>query len=409
MGKPNVRALARGGDIDGLIEAARYQDLVRRVDGLVTDAGVAIREEAIRTLGEKAGDRAAETLVRALSDPSDRVRCAAVVALYERGDADVLATAAASLREEHGESHSAAFRALFELRKPGSARALVSALLEREDERPVGEMEASIVEALLEAEGPGAERAIADLLMSALSHDREAVADRAEDLAELLAPASVDVLMAELSQGQAPFRAAAVLGRIRDARALEALVAGLAHPDPMVRRECCVALGELRDPIATEPLLRATRDPEHMVRARAGAALDRIGTAAVAVSVASLLRPLLDAAPEDARRALEDDTATLIQGSADEMTSNGEHTTLLRRLGRFIERLESARSGAAPAASRAGGANGRPVASTRALATREASKRVVSFSGGNGGRSESVPWPASARRSSASASGATED
>ena len=139
-----------------------------------------------------------------------------------------------------------------------------------------------------------------------------------------------------------------MLGRIKDARALEALVAALRHPSAEVRMESCVALGELRDPAASEPLLVATRDPEHLVRAGAGAALDRIGTAAIAVSVASLLRPLLEKAPSELVRALEMDDPPLLEvrTATAPTTENGFHTTLLRRFARFIDRIEDARSGA---------------------------------------------------------------
>ena len=188
-----------------------------------------------------------------------------------------------------------------------------------------------------------------DLLISTLGDTREDMAERAEDLLELLAPDSVDALVMELDSGLAPERAASVLGRIKDARALEPLVAALRHPDAEVRKESCVALGELRDPAASEPLLVATRDPEHLVRAGAGAALDRIGTAAIAVSVASLLRPLLEKAPAELVQALETDDPAAPRGhERNGPTENGFHTTLLRRFARFIDRIEDARSGPPP-------------------------------------------------------------
>jgi HEAT repeat protein len=411
--KPNVGALARDGDVDGLIAAAHYKEVVRRVDGRVSDAGAPVREEAIAALCEHAGDRAGEILLRALGDPADRVRCAAVVGLYERRDVRALAAAAATLRPQDGEAHTAACSALLELHAPGATEAFVSALLERDGDRPVDESEAVFVEALLEAEGPAALQSLTGLLMGALAGPREAVADRAEDLAELLAPATVEPLVSELATGSAPLRAASALGRIRDARALEPLVAALGHPDPAVRRECCVALGELRDPIASEPLLRATRDPEHTVRAGAGAALDRIGTAAVAVSVASLLRPLLDAAPAATRAALEAETLTLVQGDADaeDDAAVGPNATLLRRLARFIGRVEDARSARQDLAP-ASGHNGSGIVSRPRRPALPAATPVVAFNrgsrNGNGRFSESVAWPASTR-SSASSSGARED
>jgi HEAT repeat protein len=402
LNKPNVKSLARDGDIEGLIEAARYREVVRRVDGRVSDAGASIREAAILALRDTAGDRAGEALMRALVDPADRVRCAAILALYERGDDDSLALAAAHLRDEDGQALSTAFRALLELQKTGSTHKLVSAIVHREDERPVSEVDASILRELLDAEGADADGDVIDLLICALADPREDVAERAEDLLELLAPESVDSLVMELSRGMAPERAASVLGRIKDARALKALVTALRHPDPQVRMESCVALGELRDPAASEPLLVATRDPEHLVRAGAGAALDRIGTAAIAVSVASLLRPLLEKAPAELVRALEVNDPPLLEASAN--GDSGFHSTLLRRFARFIDRIEDARSGMPPHA-------GRPHHVTeRAISTHPTGGRAISFPRqlGNGhatptrGGKAAIAWPASNGKSSAS-------
>ena len=407
LDKPNVKALARDGDIDGLVEAAHYREVVRRVDGRISDAGASIREAAILALRDTEGQRAGETLVGALGDPADRVRCAAIMALYELGDDDSLALAAAHLRDEDGQALSTAFRALLELQKPGSTHKLVSAIVHREDERPMSEVDASIVREMLDAEGAGAGEVV-DLLISALGDPREDVAERAEDLLELLAPDSVEPLVLELSRGLAPERAASVLGRIKDARALEALVTALRHPDAQVRMESCVALGELRDPAASEPLLVATRDPEHLVRAGAGAALDRIGTAAIAVSVASLLRPLLEKAPAELVRALEADDPPLLEGKANgsgEDGDNGFHSTLLRRFARFIDRIEDARAGT-PAPPHAG----RPDHVTgRAISTHSGGGRAISFprqlSNGHATPTRgkaAIPWPSSNGKSSAS-------
>ena len=410
LDKPNVKSLARDGDVEGLIEAARYREVVRRVDGRVSDAGASTREAAILALKDTAGDRAGETLVRALGDPADRVRCAAILALYERDDDDSLALAAAHLRDEDGQALATAFRALLELQKTGSTHKLVSAIVHRDDERPVSETDASILRELLDAEGADARAEVIDLLISALGDPREDVAERAEDLLELLAPDSVASLVMELSSGLAPERAASVLGRIKDARALEPLVAALRHPDAQVRMESCVALGELRDPAASEPLLVATRDPEHLVRAGAGAALDRIGTAAIAVSVASLLRPLLEKAPAELVQALEADDPPLLEDNGNGYGENGFHSTLLRRFARFIDRIENARSGAPPHV------EAPEHVTQRAISTHATGPRVISVPRelGNGHSTPTsgkaaIPWPSSVGQSSASLRDANGD
>jgi hypothetical protein len=334
-----------------------------------------------------------------------------VLALYERGEAEPLAEAAGLLRDEDGQALATAFRALLELRKPGSTHKLVQVMVFREDERPVSEVDASLLRALLEAEGPEAGPAVVRLVISALRDEREDVSERAEDVLELLAPDSVDALMVELKAGAAPERAAAVLGRIKDARALDSLVAALRHRDPRVRAESCTALGELRDPAASEPLLGATRDSEHLVRAAAGAALDRIGTAAVAVSVASLLRPLLEVSPAELMQALATDDAPLLEtnGSGAQDGANG---TMLRRVARFIDRIEDKRDRTPPRSSRPHVKPGKAIAphviQRHVVSTHTNGSRAISFphETGNGDGAPmiatiSLPRPASPAKSSA--------
>jgi hypothetical protein len=69
----------------------------------------------------------------------------------------------------------------------------------------------------------------------------------------------------------------------------------LGDGDPAVRSAAAWALGEIRDPAAVETLLRATRDGEYRVRISASDAFDKLGNAAVAVAVAALARPALEA------------------------------------------------------------------------------------------------------------------
>ena len=293
--KPNVKSLARKGDVDGLIKAAGHTELVPGPDsGMTVDVGVRIREEALFALRDVAPDHAGDVFVTALGDSSDRVRTAAVVALYERGDAERLAEAVARLPATGGTARATAVQALFKLHHAGSSSRLADALVGRRDNAALSEEEQALVPALVRAEErPEAAGEVVQLLISALGHEQEAVVERAEALLVRLGPASIEALVHELAAGATPDRAAAVIGEIKDARALQPLVAGLSHPDAGVRSQCCSGLGKLRDPAAVEPLLRATQDPEHEVRVLAGAALDSLGTAAIALSLAALLRPVL--------------------------------------------------------------------------------------------------------------------
>ncbi len=200
-----------------------------------------------------------------------------------------------------------------------------------------------------------------------------------------------------------------MLGRVKDARALEPLVAALRSPDAQVRAECCLALGELRDPAASEPLLAATRDPEHVVRAAAGQALDRIGTAAIAVGVAALLRPLLESAPADGRHALAAHTVAALQTE-----TNGTRTATARAppcCGGWRASSTGSRTRAAvhgPA--RSPPTNGEPAdVPGRAVSTHRSTGVAIAFPReprrSHASTAEGAPqvaWPASNRRSSAS-------
>ncbi|MGH3340211.1 MAG: HEAT repeat domain-containing protein, partial [Propionibacteriaceae bacterium] len=286
------------GQVDGLVDATRYREIQTSIDGAPVDTGAPVREAAVLALAEadESGDRdvIVERLSEALADPVDRVKCAAIMTLYRLGEASPLADALPRLPTGEGRARVTAGRALLALRAPGSSATLTKALLHREDELALGQADINLVATLIEEEGtPDALSAVIEIAIAGLDHQRSAVAFRAEELIKRLAPESCDLLVVRLQTGRASHRVAVVLGRMKDSRAFPHLVTALVDPDPLVRRASCEALGELRDPAAAEALLVATRDSEYEVRARAGEALDRLGTAAIAVSVASLLRPLM--------------------------------------------------------------------------------------------------------------------
>jgi HEAT repeat protein len=293
-GKPNVKALAKRGDADGLVAAAGYQDLIPGPGDGMLDRGAEIRREAILALGQAGPDAGMEAVHAALSDSADEVRVAAIRVLFAREDATPLAAALAWLPVDDGQSRPLAIRALLELRAPQCAPALTAALVREPGEEPVGDDEAALLKLLLEA-GKGSDAAdeVIEELLVALADARDPVADRAEELLVLIAPFGIDGVIAELKAGAAPHRAAAVLAEVKDTQALTPLTEGLLHRDHRVRAECARALGELRDPAAVEALIHASRDPEHRVRAQAGWALDRLGMIALVVGVSTMIRPMI--------------------------------------------------------------------------------------------------------------------
>jgi HEAT repeat protein len=296
-GKPNVKALVRRGDTAALVAAAGFQDLMPAPGGGAVDRGVEVRRQAILALGAMGPDVGAEAVTAALSDNSDAVRLAAIRVLYARREATPLAAALTWLPRRRGHARRLAMKALAELGRPDSAPALTAALVHAQGDDPVDQDEALLLTLLLEAdEGWDAVAEVVEQLLTALADERDAVAERAEELLVLIAPDSTEDVIAELTAGAAPHRAAAVLARIRDTRALEPLMEALLHRDARVRAASAAALGELRDPAAVEALIHATRDRDHRVRAQAGSALDRLGMVALVVGVSTLIRPMIQEA-----------------------------------------------------------------------------------------------------------------
>jgi HEAT repeat protein len=306
-GKPNVKALARREDVDALVAAAGYQDLLPAAGDGMVDRGAPVRQEAILALGALGPETGTEAVRAALSDPADEVRVAAIRVLFARKDAMPLAAALALLPTDHGHSRPLAIKALLELRPPECAPLLTVALVRAPGDAPVGDDEATLLKLLLDAEeGSDPASEVVEELLVALADERDPIADRAEELLALLAPFSIEGVIAELRAGAVPHRAAAVLAQIKDTRGLKPLMEGLLHRDARVRAECAGALGELHDPAAVEALMHASRDPEHRVRAQAGWALDRLGMVALMVGVSAMIRPMIReaVAASEARPAL---------------------------------------------------------------------------------------------------------
>jgi HEAT repeat protein len=352
--KPNVPTLAQQEDVEGLVEAASFENFLPGRDGGTVDLGAEVREEAILALGDLEPEACSETVAGALTDPSDRVRVAAVRVLYAHADPVPLADAIPWLPTESGDSRPLALEALALLAKPECAPRLADALVHARGDDPVGDEETAVLATLLELEDSSeATTEVIEELLSALADERAVVADRAEDLLARLAPASIEGVVSELQAGVVPHRAASVLGRIADTRAMDPLMEALRHREPRVRAESAAALGKLRDPAAVEPLLRATRDPDPNVRAQAGGALDRIGTVAVVVGVSHLVRPMIQSAVTSAvvgQPALTE-TRPALQGgehrddAGQRWTADGFDPTMLRRLARLLDRMEEAGAG----------------------------------------------------------------
>lgn len=291
--KPNIKSLVRREDIEGLLEAASYQDLARSSEGAVIDLGIPVRTDAILALGTLAPERGHKAIEAGLHDPADRVRCAAVRVLHALQEGSVLSAALRWLSPNQGHSRKLAVQAIIDLRNSVRPSAVADAIVHREDDDLLGEQDAQLILALLEKGGADATEAVLELLVRALGDERGIVVDRTAEILVRLAPESIETLVCELRMGSNAAEAAYVLGRIGDPHTLDVLVKALRHRDARVRAESAAALAELQDPAAVKPLLRATHDAEHNVRSQASTALDRMGAIAVIEGVAELLRPVV--------------------------------------------------------------------------------------------------------------------
>jgi HEAT repeat protein len=291
--KPNIKSLVRREDVEGLLEAASYQQLAPTSAGAVNDFGIPVRMDALLALGTLAPERGHEVITVGLRDPADRVRCAAVRVLHALNDVNALADALRWLPRDQGHSRKLALEAIFDLRSSVSPSAVADALVHRQDDDLLGEEDAQLILALLEGKRADETDGVLELLILALDDKRGIVVDRASEMLVRLAPESIGALVAELRTGANPADAAYVMGRIGDPKTLDVLVKALRHRNARVRAESAAALAELEDPAAVKPLLQASHDREHSVRSQARIALDRMGNIAVIEGVAELLRPVV--------------------------------------------------------------------------------------------------------------------
>jgi HEAT repeat protein len=290
---PNIKSLVRQEDVPGLLKAASYQNVTPSSAGAVSDLGIPVRADAVLALGMLAPDSGLPAMRAALADPADRVRCAAVHVLHALNEVGVLVQSLRWLRRDEGNARDLAAQAILGLRTSVRPSAVANALILREDDDLLGEDDAGLILALLEQAGAGATDEVVELLVLALGDEREVVADRAAEMLVRLAPASIEALVAELHRGSNPAGAVHVLGRIGDPQTLDAFEKALEHSDARVRAESAVALAEIQDPAAVKLLMRATRDPDHGVRTRASMAIDRLGTTATVIGIATLLEPMI--------------------------------------------------------------------------------------------------------------------
>ena len=139
-----VAALTERDDVSALVNAVEHSELGTRRDGRSVDLGAPVREAAILRLVEIGYRDASPVVTRALADPSDRVRCAAIRALCEWREPLPLAKAVSWLPAEGG-SRALSLAAISRLSDPKSATVLASSLIHGTAQEGLWEEEAAVV------------------------------------------------------------------------------------------------------------------------------------------------------------------------------------------------------------------------------------------------------------------------
>ncbi len=300
--KSNIARLTSRGDVQQLISVLSERDLVKSADGDLIDVSVGIRAEAASALGTIDDPAASAALTRAAaSDPDVRVRTAAAFALGETDDPDAvgaLVEFVCALRSRDDGPARATAASRLDLIPAAAAARFVEVFLGRSSSPELDQHEQWVMREFVAGDEEKA-RASASALVSWLGSDPVRASRAGEALVEV-APWGVAELLDALSDSNLAPRAAEVLGRRREADALDHLMHLIRAEEPASRRAAAVALGELRDPMALQSLLAAATDPIADVRIAAAQALDKFGSVGLFASMASLLAPLMQDLPRAA-------------------------------------------------------------------------------------------------------------
>lgn len=294
--QPNVSRLTRKGRIDDLIQALRYRDWTPVHDGFV-DTGTGVRREAVNALADNDEQRVVEAIAEySLEDADVGVQFAAVRALRSHMGRSV-AMSMASAFAAPGDRYDAVRAALADALQTApelTAAPVARALIERDDARPLDDREQGLLRGMAGSTDEVAELLV-ETFIAALGHERSACRERSVQAAAALVPHSIPSLIVAMSDERRSGGAADALGGCRDGRAVPPLLELLHDENPMLRQHAARALGDLRDPRSADALFALAQDDSYEVRLAATSALDALGSIGMIVSVASMLRPQLEA------------------------------------------------------------------------------------------------------------------
>ena len=329
----------------GALEALEHLDMERSIDSFVsaalTDSAASVRAQAVRVLAETQTDPVTEVLVRvALEDESFDVREKATAALRISGfekaskfffrclsedrSAHVIASASrlveligeeaiGVLAQGLGSEDSEVRKAIVEIAKVlrEDAVEILYQALDDEEREIIREATVALIgigskEAMtFLGKRAKSEEAITDALVQALESNNATVWRRAaEVLGRLGDDRAIAPLVNALRDEDSVVwrRAAEVLGELSDEQAVGPLICVLEDEASIVRRRAAEVLGKIGHERAIEPLINAFRDDDPVVRRRAAKALGQIGAER---AVGPLIAALADKDPSIRRGAIE--------------------------------------------------------------------------------------------------------
>jgi len=256
------------------------------------DTDIMVREAAVKALDAHDGIEVVEALIAALEDPIPGVKFAAAEVLAEKK-----VQAAAPLliaRCSHADAfvRAASLRALRELIDPRALQAALEGLADpvadvrREAIGVLGYLKAEEALPALVAAAKDADFSVRRAVMSALvfsqagGHGTKALLGGLTDenwqvreaaaasIGKIVYAEAIDALIAAMADEtwQVRVKAANALGRTHAARAIPALGAALTHDISNLRKEAAAALGEIADPQALPYLEAAKDEPDPDVR-----------------------------------------------------------------------------------------------------------------------------------------------
>ena len=297
---PDIDALEKQRDVDGLIKALKNEDyLIRKdaarslkrvgddtavaalIDALKYEAWeddytvlISVRESAADALGIIGNYQAVNPLIQTLyEDPDEEVRWKAAAALGKIGDNSAVEALIDAL---HDKSWGVRKNASIALGDIGDVKAFDILIIALNDKDWHVRKYAAVALGKI-----GDERAIGHLVNALNDVDSDVRWKSLIALGKIGEPSVKPLLKALKSEDwQMRGRAAEVLGRIGDERAIEPLINELNRrnktQNKYVRGRIIEALGRIGDERAVEPLIKALDDQYIYVRLKATEALDNI-------------------------------------------------------------------------------------------------------------------------------------